>query len=581
MNIWKITLQNIKSKPLYTFLSVFTLALSVGLLLGIQQLKSSFKHQIEKNLAGIDLVVGAKGSPLQLVLASVLHLDNPTGNISYKDAKKIGKNPLIKTAVPISYGDNYKGYKIVGTTDDFLKLYKAELEKGTTTKKSLEVVIGATIAEKLKLSIGDTFLSSHGLIENEIDVHNDVFTVVGILKPTYQAIDRLIITKLESIWDVHDHHDHEEGEHDEHKGLEDHEGDKHHDNDHKEHTNFVEISTSNDIENHDDHDDHDHHHEETHADENHEKYTNFVEVSHTDHKEEHHDEHDHDEGEHNKHKDLDDHEDHENHENHEEDNHKEHTNFVEISASNYIENHNNHDDHDHHHKETHADENHEKHTNFVEVPHTDHKEEHHDEHDHDEHHETEHKDHKHESSEEDKEITSLLISFKNPVALLTMPRKINESTNMQAALPKYELDKLYNYTGIGFKTINWIAYLILIISGMIIFVSLYKMVKERSFDLALLRTYGASNFQLVKMMIYEGFLVVISAFIIGVLLVKIVLKFAFNLDQSGYQSILKTLSFGDIFSIGIVIVSFVLVAIGLSIYPIVTMNVSKILSNEK
>ncbi|WP_299675879.1 ABC transporter permease [uncultured Tenacibaculum sp.] len=437
MNVWKISLQNIKSKPLYTFLSVFTLALSVALLLGIQQLKSSFEHQIENNLAGIDLVVGAKGSPLQLVLASVLHIDNPTGNISYKEAKKIGKNPMIKTAVPISYGDNYKGYKIVGTTDDFLKLYNAELEKGTTTKKSLEVVIGATIVEKLKLSIGDTFLSSHGLVENEIDVHDDKFTVVGILKPTYQVIDRLIITNLESIWDVHDH------------------------------------------------------------------------------------------------------------------------------------------------EETHADENHEKHTNFVEVSHTNHQEEDHNQNDHDEHQETEHKDHKHKSSEEDKEITSLLISFKNPVALLTMPRKINESTNMQAALPKYELDKLYNYTGIGFKTINWIAYLILIISGMIIFVSLYKMVKERSFDLALLRTYGASNFQLVKMMIYEGFLVVISAFIIGVLLVKIVLKFAFNLDQSGYQGILKTLSFGDIFSIGIVIVSFVLVAIGLSIYPIVTMNVSKILSNEK
>ncbi|SNR13897.1 ABC transporter permease [Tenacibaculum jejuense] len=468
MNVWKISLQNIKSKPLYTFLSVFTLALSVALLLGIQQLKSSFEHQIENNLAGIDLVVGAKGSPLQLVLASVLHIDNPTGNISYKEAKKIGKNPMIKTAVPISYGDNYNGYKIVGTTDEFFKLYNAELEKGTTTKKSLEVVIGATIAEKLKLSIGDTFLSSHGLVENEIDVHDDKFTVVGILKPTYQVIDRLIITNLESIWDVHDHDDHEEGEH----------------NDHKKHTNFVEISASNNIENHDGHH---HHNEETHADENHEKHTNFVEVSHTDHQEE----------------------------------------------------------------------------------------------DHDEHHETEHEDHKHESSEEDKEITSLLISFKNPVALLTMPRKINESTNMQAALPKYELDKLYNYTGIGFKTINWIAYLILIISGMIIFVSLYKMVKERSFDLALLRTYGASNFQLVKMMIYEGFLVVISAFIIGVLLVKIVLKFVFNLDQSGYQGILKTLSFGDIFSIGIVIVSFVLVAIGLSIYPIVTMNVSKILSNEK
>ena len=82
MNIWKISLQNIKSKPLYTILSVFSLALSITLLLGIQQLKTSFEHQIDNNLGKIDLVIGAKGSPLQLVLASVLHLDNPTGNIS-------------------------------------------------------------------------------------------------------------------------------------------------------------------------------------------------------------------------------------------------------------------------------------------------------------------------------------------------------------------------------------------------------------------------------------------------------------------------------------------------------------------
>ena len=109
MNIWSITLQNIKIKPLYTFLSVLVLSLSIALLLGIQQLKRSFKNQIENNLGNIDVVVGAKGSPLQLVLASVLHLDNPTGNISYKEALKISKNPLIKSAVPISYGDNYKG----------------------------------------------------------------------------------------------------------------------------------------------------------------------------------------------------------------------------------------------------------------------------------------------------------------------------------------------------------------------------------------------------------------------------------------------------------------------------------------
>ena len=89
MNIWKISILNLKSKPISTFLSIFVLSLSIALLLGVHQLKTSFKNQIDSNLGKIDLVIGAKGSPLQLVLASVLHLDNPTGNISYDEAKRI------------------------------------------------------------------------------------------------------------------------------------------------------------------------------------------------------------------------------------------------------------------------------------------------------------------------------------------------------------------------------------------------------------------------------------------------------------------------------------------------------------
>ena len=208
MNIWNISLQNIKSKPLYTFLSVFIASLSIALLLGTQQLKRSFENQIENNLGKIDVVVGAKGSPLQLVLASVLHLDNPTGNISYKEALKISKNPLIKSAVPISYGDNYKGYRIVGTTHEYPTLYSAELQKGHRVENAMEVILGNSVAQKLNLKIGDTLLSAHGLVENSIEVHDLLLTVVGILKPTQKVIDRLILTNLESIWNLHDHEGH-------------------------------------------------------------------------------------------------------------------------------------------------------------------------------------------------------------------------------------------------------------------------------------------------------------------------------------------------------------------------------------
>ena len=419
MNIWSISLQNIKSKPLYTLLSILMLALSISLLLGIQQLKTSFKYQMENNLGAIDLVLGAKGSPLQLVLSSILHLDNPTGNISYSEAIKMKKNPMVDKAVPISYGDNYKGYRIVGTTGEFMSFYNAEIQEGRTVEKSLEAVIGHAVAEQLQLKTGATFLSSHGLIANDIDVHDEEFTVVGILKPTQKVIDRLIVTHLESIWDVHNHEDHE--------------------------------------------------HEE--------------------------EEHEHKPGEHK----------------HEEEEHK----------------------HEHEH-------------------------------------------------EDEKEITSLLISFKNPMGLLTIPRKINEETNMQAALPKFELNRLYEFTGVGFTTITWIAYLILIISGMTIFISLYKMVKERAFDLALLRTYGASNVQLIKMVTYEGLIIVGTAFVIGYLMTKAGLYFMFNLmDTNNQYTILQALPFHELLQIiGLVFVMITL-SVTFAIYPIIKMNVSTILSNEK
>jgi putative ABC transport system permease protein len=399
MNIWNISLQNIKSKPLYTFLSVFIASLSIALLLGTQQLKRSFENQIENNLGNIDVVVGAKGSPLQLVLASVLHLDNPTGNISYKEALKISKNPLIKSAVPISYGDNYKGYRIVGTTYEYAALYNAKLEKGHPVENAMEVVLGNSVALKLNLKIGDTLLSAHGFVENSIEEHDAVLTVVGILKPTQKVIDRLILTNLESVWDVHNH-----------ERKENHEG---------------------------------------------------------------------------------------------------------------------HDYHD---------------------------------------------------IQDEKEITSLLIRFKSPRGLLPFLRRINEQTNMQAALPKYELHKLYAYTSIGFKTISLIAYLILVISCITLFISLYKMVKERAFDLAILRTYGASTFQLIKMVFYEGLIVVFSSFLLGFLLLKIGFRFV---EASYQQNIFIALPFQDVLQIGMLLLILVIVSVLLAISPIIKMNISTILSNEK
>ena len=161
------------------------------------------KNTFTKNNPNLDVVVGAKGSPLQLVLSSIHHIDIPTGNISYKNAKKIMKHPAIKFGVPISLGDNFQNYRIVGTDKKFLKLYDAELEIGSIWEKPMQSVIGSNVANFTQLKIDKFFVGSHGLIDTG-DIHSEQpYKVVGILKKTGTILDNLIITSLDSVWNLH------------------------------------------------------------------------------------------------------------------------------------------------------------------------------------------------------------------------------------------------------------------------------------------------------------------------------------------------------------------------------------------
>ena len=161
------------------------------------------KNTFTKNNPDLDVVVGAKGSPLQLVLSSIHHIDIPTGNISYKNAKKIMKHPAIKFGVPISLGDNFQNYRIVGTDKKFLKLYDAELEIGSMWEKPMQSIIGSNVANFTQLKIDKFFVGSHGLIDTG-DIHSEQpYKVVGILKKTGTILDNLIITSLDSVWNLH------------------------------------------------------------------------------------------------------------------------------------------------------------------------------------------------------------------------------------------------------------------------------------------------------------------------------------------------------------------------------------------
>ncbi len=424
------------SKPLNLMLSLMLLMLSVSLVTFVLQLSQQLGGQLNKNIAPFDMVVGAKGSPLQLVLSSVLHVDAPTGNIKLKEAEFIENHPFVKTAIPVSYGDSYKGFRILGTESEYLSLYNAKLADGELFKTSFEVVVGSNVAERLQLKIGDSFIGTHGLIDSGDDAHDEhPYVVTGIIEQTGTVVDQLLITTLESIWESHNHEDE------------------------------------------------DHHDEE--QDESH------------DHDEEHHDDHDHD---------------------HESDEY-------------------------HHDDET---------------------SEHSDEHEHD----------------EEREITSLLVKFKNPLGMVQLPRFINENTNTQAALPGYEIQRLTNLFGSGVKTINGIALAILLVSALSIFISLLKTIRERKKELALLRTYGLSTNQILLLVFSEGIFLALIGFILGWVLGRLGIWGVSQYLQvsNGYHLQILGPDLTELLFLGIIFVITIIATLLASI-SIFKLNVAKTLSD--
>jgi putative ABC transport system permease protein len=190
---------------LSTMLNIVLLALGVGTITAMLLTLSQSEQRMERDAGGIDLVVGAKGSPLQLILSAVFHVDIPTGNIPLADARKIAADPMVKRAVPVSLGDSYRSFRLVGTEVAFLDLYDVTPASGRLWTKPMEVFIGAEVAKSTGLGIGSRFAGSHGLSAGGGNHEATLFEVVGIAAPTGSVMDRLILTSLDSVWEVHEH----------------------------------------------------------------------------------------------------------------------------------------------------------------------------------------------------------------------------------------------------------------------------------------------------------------------------------------------------------------------------------------
>ncbi len=207
--------QYLKFRWLVSLLTIFGISTGVALVCAVLALRHESERALSRDAGLYDLVAGGKGSPLQLVLSSVYHLDSPTGNIPYKEYERIRSDPRVEWAAPIGLGDNYLGYRIIGTEKHFFDLPDREgnlffeLAEGDVFQDRFDVVLGSQVAQASGLEIGDSFFGTHGLIEVAgAEVHRDFpYRVSGILAPSGTAQDRAIFGTLKSVWEIHETED--------------------------------------------------------------------------------------------------------------------------------------------------------------------------------------------------------------------------------------------------------------------------------------------------------------------------------------------------------------------------------------
>ncbi|RKO72370.1 FtsX-like permease family protein [Sphingobacterium puteale] len=416
MNTIQLVWKNLSRQFGSVFLSILLTAFGISILAVLSITGETFEKQLDNNSKNIDLVVGAKGSPLQLILSSVYHIDNPTGNIPLNELEPLRQNPLVQLAVPLSLGDNFKGHRIVGTDSSFLAIYGTKINNGRIWKKNFEVVIGEQVAKKNNLKIGDQINSSHGLSKDGHSHDEHPFTIVGILKQNNNVTDNLILTNLESVWDVHgiahDHADHETAAQKEKREREED----------REETVKAHL----------------HHHGED---------------------------------------------------------------LPENSTAQVATNEKEHHDHDH---EGHADHEHEEEGVFVKSIGAD------------------------MVKQNGLEITAILIKYQSPAAIGILPKMIDQQTDMQAASPAMESTRLFSLLGAGIDSLAILAYVIMLIAGLSVFINLYNALKQRKYDLAIMRTLGASKGKLFNIVLLEGLIITIVGGLVGLLFAHLALYYISN-----------------------------------------------------
>ncbi len=362
MNLFRLSASYIKQRKLSTVLNVLVLALGIATIVVLLILSTQVRDNLSNNSRGIDLVVGAKGSPMQLILSAVYHIDAPSGNIALDEAERVMNDRAVGKAIPMALGDSYQGFRVVGTTVDYPAHYEAAPDQGRLWEGNREATIGARVAKETGLGIGDTFASSHGYSADDGEEHADnPVEVVGILAETGTVMDQLILTSIETVWLVH--------------------GIQHDDTEHSE-------------------DDHAHEEEAEQA--------------------------------------------------------------APVRDSRPTPG--------------------------------------------------------RQAEAAEAEYTAILISYSSPMAAAVFPRWVNNETDLQAAAPAYETARLFNMLGVGFDALRVFGLVLILAALLAVFVALINALKERRYDLAMMRTLGASRIKLMSHVLLEGLILSGMGTILGLIL---------------------------------------------------------------
>lgn len=208
--ILRLARQSLLNRRLTAGLTLFSIALSVTLLLGVERVRVEARTSFAHTISGTDLIVGARSGGVQLLLYAVFRIGNATNNISWKSYQDIAALPSVDWSIPISLGDSHRGFRVLGTTRDYFSHYRYARDRGLVIAQGAafedlyDVVLGAEVAETLGYDLGDTIVIAHGANDVSFARHEDKpFEVVGILERTGTPVDRTVHASLEAIEAIH------------------------------------------------------------------------------------------------------------------------------------------------------------------------------------------------------------------------------------------------------------------------------------------------------------------------------------------------------------------------------------------